>query len=288
MAAPDPDVTVVIPVHDGADDVGACLASIVPQAADQGAAVLVVDDASSDGTARQAEHAGAAVRSLEQPRGPYAARNHGWRATSSPVIVFTDVRNRAEPGWLGALVERLDDPAVAVAGGHVAIGGDDRLAHRLARRQSHVDPMPLLADDFLPFVTTSSMAVRRAALDAVGGFEERRSGADADLCWRIQQAGCGAVVLAPDSRMVCEPRSSIPDIWRQWRRYAEAYVEVRSGHGDDAGALGNARPIGPKLRAAVRRTIQQPRDLPLELVDAVRWTGYEIAYRRARRRAAGR
>jgi glycosyltransferase involved in cell wall biosynthesis len=285
MAVSDPPVTIVIPVHDGAADVEACLATIVRQATARAGAVIVVDDASTDDTADRARVAGAEVRSLTEQRGPYAARNVGWRASRSPVIVFTDVRNRAEPGWLDGLVHALDDAEVAVAGGHVRIGGDERLAHRLARRQSHVDPEPLLADDFLPYVTTSSMAVRRAALEQVGGFEERRSGADADLCWRIQQAGCGRVVLAPESWMVCEPRSSLRDIWRQWRRYARSYVEVRSRHGDAAGAFGNAASVRQELRDAARRVADRPSDLPLEVADAVRWLGYEVAYRSARRRA---
>jgi len=285
MADSIPPVTVVIPVHDGGDDVAACLATILPQATELAADVVVVDDASTDGSADRAAAAGARVLPLPDQVGPYAARNEGWRASTAPVIVFTDVRNRAEPGWLAGLLVPLDDPRVAVAGGRVDIGGDDRLAHRLARRQSHVDPAPLLADDFLPFVTTSSMAVRRAVLEAVEGFEARRSGADADLCWRVQQAGLGEVVLAAGSTMVCEPRSSVREIWRQWRRYARAYVDVRSRHGAEAGGLDNAGSLTERLREAVRGAASPPRDVALELADLVRWLGYEITYRRARDRA---
>lgn len=281
-------MTIVIPVRDGAGDVEACLATILPQAEARSATVVVVDDASTDDTGARARAAGATVQSLANPRGPYAARNAGWRSSSSPTLVFTDVRNRAEAGWLDALLEPLEDPRVAVCGGHVRIGGDDRLAHRLARRQSHVDPLPLLADDFLPFVTTASMAVRRSALDAVGGFEERRSGADADLCWRIQQAGLGRVVLSPDSWMVCEPRSSVRGIWRQWRRYARSYVEVRTAFGSEAGGFGNAGSIRQQLLEGVRGAGSHRGDRWLELADLVRRVGYEVAYRRARRRAQRR
>jgi GT2 family glycosyltransferase len=276
----------VLPVRDGGEDVEACLATILPQARSCAAEVLVVDDASTDDTAAQAERQGAVVLRLKTAGGPYAARNAGWRHSDASLIVFTDVRNRAEEGWLLGLVSPLEeDTDVAVAGGQVHIGGDDRLAHRLARRQSHVDPEPLLADGFLPFVTTSSMAVRRAALEALGGFEARRSGADADLCWRIQQAGLGGVVLAPGSHMVCEPRSRVRDVWRQWRRYATAYVEVRGRYGDPAGGMDNAGSMRRAVQAATRRTMDQPRDALLEAADLVRVLGYEVAYRRARRRA---
>lgn len=278
-------MTIVIPVHDGGADVRSCLATILPQAVECSAEVVVVDDASTDASADRAAGAGVRVLRLSSRSGPYVARNEGWQASAAPAIVFTDIRNRAQPGWLAGLLAPLADPQVAVAGGRVAIGGDGRLAHRLARRQSHVDPAPLLADGFLPFVTTSSMVVRRSALEATEGFAPRRSGADADLCWRIQMAGLGTVVLAPDSAMVCQPRASVPDIWRQWRRYASAYVEVRSRYGDAGGASSNAGSMTQGLRDALRRAVTTPRDPALELVDAVRWLGYEVVYRRARSRS---
>ena len=79
----------------------------------------MVDDASTDDSAARAEQSGATVLRLATQGGPYAARNEGWRRSTAPVIVFTDVRNRAEAGWLSGLVSPLDDPRVAVAGGLV-------------------------------------------------------------------------------------------------------------------------------------------------------------------------
>ena len=116
-------------------DVDPCLATVLPQAAALAAPVVVVDDASSDDTAAIARGAGAEVVELDRPRGPYVARNTGWRALGEDVdvVVFADVRNRAEPGWLAALVAPLADDGVAVTGGNVRMGGDDRLAHRFAR-----------------------------------------------------------------------------------------------------------------------------------------------------------
>lgn len=279
-------MTVVIPVRNGGADVDACLASLMPEAGQMSADVVVVDDASTDDTTARASAHGARVLTLASGAGPYVARNAGWRSSEAPLVVFTDVRNRAAPGWLAGLLAPFDDPTVAVAGGRVALGGDERLAHRLARREDHVDPTSLLADVFLPYVTTSSMAVRRSALEATGGFAPLRSGADADLCWRIQLAGLGRVTLAPDSSMTCEPRTSVPDIWRQWRRYARSYVQVRTRYGEAAGASDNTSAIRPRLRAAARRAVLGPSPDPmLELVDVIRWGGYEVAYRWACRQA---
>jgi glycosyltransferase involved in cell wall biosynthesis len=275
----------VIPVHEGAGDIDGCLASIRGEASELGATLVVVDDASTDDTGPQATRAGARVIRLDTQSGPYAARNAGWRATTEPIVVFTDVRNRATPRWLQRLVAPLSDPAVAIAGGVVDIGGDNRLAHRLARRQSHVAVEPLLGDPFLPYVTTSSMAVRRSVLETLGGFDERRSGADAELCWRAQLAGLGSVVAAGESHMTLEPRSSLRDIWRQWRRYGHSYVELRDRFADDGARPRPPAPAGHlarRLKAAAGRAVRGPRRDPmLELVDVVRWAGYELAYRRA-------
>jgi Glycosyl transferase family 2 len=59
--APPVDVRAVVPARDEAADVGACVASLLPQATE----VVVVDDDSSDGTGRVAEAAGARVVRLD-------------------------------------------------------------------------------------------------------------------------------------------------------------------------------------------------------------------------------
>ena len=69
-----------------------------------------MDDASTDATAALATTAGARVIRLPHPGGPYEARNAGWRAAEADVVVFTDVRNRAEPGWLASLSPRWPTP----------------------------------------------------------------------------------------------------------------------------------------------------------------------------------
>lgn len=274
----------MIPARNAERDIGPCVTAILRSSGPHDADVLVVDDRSTDGTAMAARAAGARVVGGDG-QGPYTARNRGWRdAAGRDVVVFTDVRNRAEDHWLERLVEPFADPAVAITGGLVTIGGDARLAHRLARRESHVDPRPLLEDAFLPYVTTSSMAVRSSVLVALGGFRETRSGADADLCWRAQLHDLGRVVLAPESHMVCVPRGNVWLVWEQWRRYARSYVEVRNRFTADGAKC--RMPISMRARLGhVAREVRAGgrRDLALELVDVVRWVGYELAYRRALR-----
>jgi colanic acid/amylovoran biosynthesis glycosyltransferase len=280
-----PSVAVVVPVRDAADDVTACLQTILPQARDLGAEVIVVDDASADGTARLAEAAGARVLRLPAAGGPYAARNAGWRSTAADVIVFTDVRNRASEGWLAALVAALDDPGAAVAGGTVEMAGDDRVAHRWARRDRRLDVARHLRDGWLPYVPTASMAVRRDVLDRAGGFLPTRSGGDVDLCWRIQLAGLGAIVAVPDSLMRCVPRSTVREVLRQWDRYGTGHLELYARFAHEGCPVPDPEPAAALGREVVRAALgiatRRRRDLAVEVVEQARRVVWARAYRRA-------
>ncbi|HZU80542.1 MAG TPA: glycosyltransferase family 2 protein, partial [Acidimicrobiales bacterium] len=66
------------------------------------AEVVVVSDGSSDGTDELVADLG--VTLLVTPRlGPAAARNAGWRATTSDVVAFVDDDCLPDPSWLGRL-----------------------------------------------------------------------------------------------------------------------------------------------------------------------------------------
>jgi cellulose synthase/poly-beta-1,6-N-acetylglucosamine synthase-like glycosyltransferase len=102
------------------------------------------------------------------------------------------------------------------------------LAARIAHKQQ---PFSLAGkigvDGRLDFFPTANLGVRRSAFAEVGGFREMRSGADADLCWRIQMAGLGSMKADATVLMEWAPRSSIRDLIEQWNRYGKstAYLE---------------------------------------------------------------
>ncbi|HWC85285.1 MAG TPA: HAD-IIIA family hydrolase [Solirubrobacteraceae bacterium] len=119
-------------------------------------------------------------------RGPAAARNAGWRATSAPWVVFLDDDVLPAPEWSALLAADLATAPPAMAG----VQGRIRV--------------PLLADraptDWERHVSglegaryaTADMAYRRTALVASGGFDERFPRAyreDADLALRLRRAG---------------------------------------------------------------------------------------------------
>ncbi|MFP5220097.1 MAG: glycosyltransferase family 2 protein, partial [Actinomycetes bacterium] len=84
--------------------------------------VVVVDDASGDATwgvlQHAVEHSPLRLTALRQPvnGGPAAGRERAWRATTAPVIAFTDDDCRPVPQWLaeGLAAMTAHDPAVVV------------------------------------------------------------------------------------------------------------------------------------------------------------------------------
>lgn len=119
-------------------------------------------------------------------RGPAAARNQGWRASTAPWVCFVDDDVRVRPGWsllLAADLAAADDAVAAVQGTvHVPMPTD----RRPTDRERNVGGLATAR------WITADMAVRRTALAEVGGFDERFPRAyreDSDLALRLMDAG---------------------------------------------------------------------------------------------------
>jgi GT2 family glycosyltransferase len=154
--------------------------------------LVVVDDASTDGSADIARAAGARVVRLGGNSGPAAARNAGVRETSGEVLLFVDAdvviasdviaRVRATFAArpeIAALFGSYDDrPRV---GGIVSPYRN--LLHHYVHQTGAAEAFTFWA---------GCGAVRRAAFEGVGGFDERawrRSIEDIELGYRLRAAG---------------------------------------------------------------------------------------------------
>jgi GT2 family glycosyltransferase len=156
--------------------------------------VVVVDNASTDGTAHAlaCAFAGVEVIRLERNAGG-AGRNIGVSACETPYVALTDDDAWWEPGALPRAADLLDaNPRLALIQARVLVGADERDDPTCVEMAAS----PLAAGAGQPghplvsFVACA-VVIRRAAFLAVGGFRERLAvGGEEELVgWDMAAAG---------------------------------------------------------------------------------------------------
>ena len=169
-----PAVSVVVPTRNRAAYLAVTLESLAGQQIDVPYEVVVVDDGSTDAIRSLAEEAGARYERHGHPRGPNAARNTGIAATTAPLIALVDDDVRAPSGWLAELVAgaQRHDWAEAL-GGPIRASLEGPAPRACGREGAPITTLDLgQADRETDFVWSANMAVRRAAIERVGGFDE--------------------------------------------------------------------------------------------------------------------
>lgn len=202
-AAPQVELSVVIPAYNAARYLQTTLESVVSQT---GATfdVHVVDDGSTDGTAEIAASFSPLVHChrIANSGGPSRPRNVGVQASTGEFVAFFDADDVMLPGKLGAAVGALrsHDRAGLLFTDFRGIGADGacfreswlaeyttfREDLRPAGRESlHVLPAECANSRLLRtnFIGTSSAVCRRVALAQVGLFDESMRNADDIDMW---------------------------------------------------------------------------------------------------------
>ncbi len=193
-----PLISVIVPVYNGREVLGPCLAAIRAQEgiARKEVELIVVDDGSSDGGADAAAGLADRVIRLEENRGAAAARNRGAREARADVVVFVDADVFLEKDALAAISKLFQErPDISAAVGRYAElparPGLVNLYHNLFTNYHH-DLSPEEIDWFWGAIG----AVRKEALFAVGGFDERYQGASAeDMELGLALAAAGHKIL---------------------------------------------------------------------------------------------
>jgi len=179
-----PLISVVICTHERSDDLGRCLAAAAPQARALGWDLLVVDSASSAPHAQALVHHaaahGAAYERLDTP-GLSRARNRGAALARGRWIAYLDDDAIPHAGWAEQLdrLLRLQPDSVALLGGRI----DPLWPDGVKREDHHVTPRWLLLLSCVDRagqgrvvdgwnICGANFAVRKNALDAIGGFPE--------------------------------------------------------------------------------------------------------------------
>ena len=227
-------VTVLIPVLNGAATVGDMLRALLAQAeALPGMEVLVVDNGSTDGT--QAIVQQFPVTLLHEPRrGISAARNCGLRAARGALIVCLDADTLPTRRWLREIVRPFEDPAVVLAAGAIQTFQPETAAERYCDASGIFHPCHHAQAKVLPFAVGMNMAVRRAAAQEVGGWDEAfRWGEDVDFSRRLLKAHPGALVYCARALVFHRNRTTTAALARQANGYGRGTAMIYQRYPDE-------------------------------------------------------
>jgi glycosyltransferase involved in cell wall biosynthesis len=208
-------ISLIATVKDAGDRIAPFLESLAAQtrAPDE---IVVVDGGSTDGTLdvlRRAE----GVTLIEEPGANIArGRNVALAAATHDAIAVSDADCEPEPRWLERLAAALED------GADVAMGFTEPIAEgflpRIVACLNLPDPAEVNPSTFMP--SARSVAFRRTAIDAAGGYPEWLDiGEDmyVNNRWRELRLDLrfvpGAVVRWP-------LRTTLAETWTQYFRYA--------------------------------------------------------------------
>lgn len=184
-------VAVIVPVWNGEAVLGRCLDALVRQTIPRDAyQIIVVDNGSSDATARIARSY-SGVELLEEKRpGSYVARNLGIGRVRAPITAFTDADCEPAPDWL----EQILRAAAANPGFGVLAGKIDLFDEIAQEREVFGDYERLFSFPQSHAArgncATANWASETALLKALGGFDAAlKSGGDRQMALRIRDSG---------------------------------------------------------------------------------------------------
>ena len=257
------DLAVVIVNFNAGDHLRLCVASLYAGAGDLDLDVVVVDNASRDGSVEAAAGAHPAIRVIDNPvnRGFAAAANRGIRETDAPFVLLLNpdaeitggsleafvkvAKERPRAGALGCLVRNPDGslqpsarrvPGVGEGLAHAFLG---RVApdNRWSRSYTMAD-WDRSSEREVEWVSGSAMLLRRTAVVEVRGFDEGyfMYVEDVDLCTRLRGRGW-TILFTPELEVTHEvgvsarshPRRMAYEHSRSIYRYFSKHVATGPG-----------------------------------------------------------
>jgi glycosyltransferase involved in cell wall biosynthesis/GT2 family glycosyltransferase len=198
--APPRTVSVVINTYNRGWHLDRCLRSLQKQTYEDFEVVVVNGPSTDDTEARLKSWEGKLRVARTASRVLSVSRNEGIAASNGDLIAFIDDDAVAHPNWLAELVPAFQDGEVGGVGGLVyrMNGRDIEFVNGILNTQGTVkweQPQPGFhwgwEEGYLNTVSGNNCIFRRAALEAIGGFDERIEyyHDEADVVMRIDTAG---------------------------------------------------------------------------------------------------
>ena len=208
-------VSLVTTVKDSGDHVGEFLASVRTQTRPPDE-VVVVDGGSTDGTLERLR-AAEGITLIEEPGANISrGRNLAIRAATHEVLAVSDADCVLEPSWLERLLEPIESGADVSMGAYVPVV--DGFLQACIAAVNLPSPEELDEATFMP--SARSVAFRRSAIEAAGGYPEWLDiGEDMYVNHRWRELGLD-LRLARGAVVHWRLRRGLRATWRQYHRYA--------------------------------------------------------------------
>jgi len=250
------DIGVVVVNYNAGDHLLRCVESVDAQAGEAAVEIVVVDNASRDGSTDRLADAHPEVQRIENGdnRGFAVAANQGIRATTAPYVFVLNpdadvtggtlagllklAEDRPRAGAIGPLVRDLDGslypsarkvPTIGEAVGHAFLHPFDP-NNRFSRAYTMAD-WDRASEREVSWVSGSCVLLRRAALEQVGLFDEGyfMYAEDVDLCTRLRRAGW-TVLFTPELEVTHERGVSTGNSKRMIRVHSESIYRYFAKH----------------------------------------------------------
>ncbi|WP_223920853.1 glycosyltransferase [Geobacter sp. AOG2] len=234
VAKPEPAVlvSIIIPLFNQVALTRRCLEALSQTiGASISHEIILVDNASTDATGEYLRSSGNSATIIRNSSNLGFARacNQGARAARGKYLLFLNNDTVPQPGWLEPLIRALeDDPSVAAAGSKL-LYPDGTIQHAgvvMVDNRAGNDPLcgehiwrgrpGDLPEANQPYryqaLTAACLLVRRAAFEAVQGFDENywNGYEDVDLCFKLGRHGW-QLVYQPQSVVIHHESKSGPE-----------------------------------------------------------------------------
>jgi len=195
-----PALTIVVPAYNEEKYLGDCLRAIVAETKASAATIeiIVIDNASTDGTAEVARTF-ANVRVVhEEAKGLTRAREAGLRAAQGDLLAYVDADTRMPRGWVATVLTTFGkNPKIVCVSGPYEYYDISKTLTVLIWLYWHFLAYPIyLGIGYM--AVGGNFAIRKSAMEKVGGFDQTISfyGEDTDLARRLASVGTVQFLLS--------------------------------------------------------------------------------------------
>jgi glycosyltransferase involved in cell wall biosynthesis len=221
------ELAVIVPCRNVERTLGEALDALMHQVWAGSWELIIVDNGSTDGTARLAQTVSQGrtrVISANERSGVAFARNTGVRATSARSVAFCDGDDVVHAGWVEAMGEALRH--------HPLVSGpvDPWLLNPqwLAAARASPTDGSLPTFGVLPFARGNNCGVHRGLWRQLGGFDENFRGLE-DVEFSLRARALGVEPhFVPGATVAYRHRAALSEIWRQGRYYGVGRPALRS------------------------------------------------------------